>query len=123
MGPSRDRVGKPLDGEIMGAWKQAARDLGIRVEIPFTMKMENGDIDFYEGHVLDFGGPKGAVFGAIDVDENSTKSRTENGYFTSDLGLRYRRYDRQFFIDTLDDWKWFGPEGGQPNWYTGKNWG
>jgi hypothetical protein len=106
----------------MDAWRQAERDLGIRVEIPFTLKMENGDVEFYEGHVLDFGGPKGTVFGIIDLDRNTTKSRTENGYFAPDLSLSYRRYDRQFFIDTLDDWKWFGPEGKQPSWYTGKNW-
>jgi hypothetical protein len=122
MDANRDRTGRPLHGEIMDAWRHAARDLGIRVEIPFTLKMENGDVEFYEGHVLEFGGPKGTVFGIIDLDKNTTKSRTENGYFASDLSLSYRRYDRQFFIDTLDDWKWFGPEGDQPSWYTGKNW-
>jgi hypothetical protein len=59
MDANRDRTGRPLHGEIMEAWRQAERDLGIRVEIPFTLKMENGDVEFYEGHVLDFGGPKG----------------------------------------------------------------
>jgi hypothetical protein len=107
----------------MDAWRQAARDLGIQVEIPFTLKMENGDVEFYEGRVLEFGGPKGTVFGTIDLDRNTAKgSRRENGYFASDLSLSYRQYDRQFFIATLDDWKWFGPEGKQPGWYTGKDW-
>jgi hypothetical protein len=33
MDANRDRTGTPLHGEIMDAWRQAARDLGIRVEI------------------------------------------------------------------------------------------
>jgi len=78
--------------------------------------------EFFEGHVLEFGGPKGTVFGIIDAERNTKKSRTENGYFASDLSLTYRRYNRQLFIDTLDDWKWFGLEGKHPSWYTGKNW-
>jgi hypothetical protein len=32
--------------------------LGIRVEIPFALRTESGDVEFYEGHVLDFGGPR-----------------------------------------------------------------
>lgn len=106
----------------MDSWKQAAQDVGIRVEIPFALKTEAGDVEVYEGHVLDFGGPKGAVFRPIDGNRNTSKSRKENGFFASDLGVSYRQYDRQHFIDTLDHWKWFGPEGGQPNWYTGRNW-
>jgi hypothetical protein len=68
-------TGRPLDVEIMDAWKQAAQDLGIRVEIPFTLKTEKGNVEFHEGHVLDCGGPKGTVFGTIDVGKNTTKSR------------------------------------------------
>jgi len=105
----------------MDAWKQAARDLGIRVEIPFALKTQTGDVEFYEGHVLDFGGPKGTVFRPI-TDKDERTSRKENGFFASDLGPSHCQYNRQHFIDTLDDWKWFGPDGQQPDWYTGKNW-
>jgi hypothetical protein len=120
MGANDGAIDRSLDRELMDAWRVAASALGIRVVIPFMLTREVGDVEFYEGHVLEFGGPKGTVFGI--VGKNTTKNRTENGYFASDLGPSYRRYDRQFFIDTLDDWKWFGPGGEQPSWYTGKNW-
>jgi hypothetical protein len=45
----------------MDAWRRVVDDLGIGVEIPLTLKMQNGDVEFYEGHVLKFGGPKGMV--------------------------------------------------------------
>ena len=112
---------RPLNRQIMDAWKQAAQDLEIRVEIPFVLRTETGQVEFYEGRVLDFGGPKGTVFRPISVDKK-TRSREEKGFFASDLGPRYSQYDRQLFIDTLDDWKWFGPDGHQPEWYGGKNW-
>jgi hypothetical protein len=41
------------------------------------------------------------------------------------LVLQYpgcRRYNRQLFIDTLNDWGWFGEKGAEPPWYTGKPW-
>ena len=117
-----DRADSPLDSQIMEAWKQAAQDLGIRVEIPFTLRTETGSVQVCEGRVLDFGGPKGVLFRPIGSDENRDKSLKETGFFLSQLGSSYYQYDRQLFIDTLDDWKWFGPKGGQPEWYTGKNW-
>lgn len=49
---------RPLNRQIMDAWMQAAPDLGIRVEIPFVVRTDSGDVEFYEGHLLDFGGPR-----------------------------------------------------------------
>ena len=78
--------------------------------IPFTLVRQDGEVEFYEGCAIDFGGPKVTVFGRIDDRENSRESRIEAGYCASDLSDRYRRYDRQLFVDTLNDWKWFGRE-------------
>jgi hypothetical protein len=44
-------------------------------------------------------------------------SRKEAGYFWSDLSPEYQSYDRDLFIATLDDWKWFGAKGQEPAWY------
>jgi len=41
------------------AWLKAAKDLGIRVVAPFTVRTSEGELGTYEAHVLDFGGPKG----------------------------------------------------------------
>jgi len=35
----------------------------------------------------------------------------------------YGEYSDKAFIDTLDDWQFFGPDSERPQWYTGKYWG
>jgi hypothetical protein len=44
------------------------------------------------------------------------------GYFCSVLFPTYEEYKRELFIDTLDDWQFFGSERERPPWYTGKPW-
>jgi hypothetical protein len=107
----------------MNAWRDAARKLGIRVEIPFSLVSVDGEIEMYEGRVVDFGGPNGIVFRISNDDKVSGKRRKVSGYYWSDLVLTYRTYNRELFVSTLDDWKWFGPKGQEPAWYSGKNWG
>jgi len=53
---------------------------------------------------------------------DSTSSRTDCGYYASNLSDSYRCYDRAYFIATLDDWKWYGNDAERPSWYTGRNW-
>ena len=43
------------------------------------------------------------------------------GLYPSLLGESYRAYDRELFIDTLNDWGWYGG-GDPPSWYTGRPW-
>jgi len=45
----------------------------------------------------------------------------EHGYFVSVVSTSYEDYDRELFVDTLNDWQWFGP-GDPPEWYTGQPW-
>lgn len=106
----------------MKAWQQAAADLRIRVEIPFILTIEDGESESYEAHIVDFGGQKGTVIGRTDDDKGTWIRRRAAGYYVSDLAPRYRQYDRNLFMDTLNDWKWFGSKDRQPAWYTGKNW-
>ena len=53
----------------MNAWLDAAKELGIRVEIPFSLVSVDGETELYEGRAIDFGGPNGIVFGIFDDDE------------------------------------------------------
>jgi hypothetical protein len=115
-------VDRQLNQEIMNAWQQAAADLGIRVAIPFILVAENGGSESYEAHIVDFGGPKGTVIGRVDDDKGSWNRRRAAGFYVSDLAPTYRKYDRKLFMDTLNDWKWFGARHQQPAWYTGKTW-
>jgi|SRR5579864_6194548 len=111
-----------FDIEICHAWAQAAADLGIRVTTPFTLIDNTGKPTLFEAHIPDFGGPKGAVVGNKESDDEHSELRKRHGYFSSNLYESYRRYDRELFIDTLNDWGWFGEKGKEPSWYTGKPW-
>jgi hypothetical protein len=111
-----------MDERISKAWRRAAIDLGIRVVTPFEMVSESGVSELFEAHILDFGGPKGTVVGNQDGDFGQNELRSRMGYYASNLHASYRTYTKQFFIDTLNDWKWFGEPGREPEWYTGKPW-
>jgi hypothetical protein len=109
-----------LDIEIVNAFLAAAKDLGVRVTAPFTLSTPSGE-ETFEALIHDFGGPKGTVTGRVAL-RDARNSRTECGYYASNLSDSYRRYDRSLFIATLDDWKWYGSQGQKPFWYTGRNW-
>jgi hypothetical protein len=109
-----------VDEAISQAWLQAAADLGIRVTAPFAVRVSADDAVIYEAHVEDFGGPTGTVIGSLD--DELRDCRATQGYYCSNLTVSYRTYRRQQFIDTLNDWGWFGPAELRPTWYTGKPW-
>lgn len=109
-----------MDELISDAWRQAAVDLGIRVVAPFSLTTESGETEWFEVHLPDFGGPKGMVMAS--QDRGFTDMRERLGYYQSNVFPIYRTYDRQCFVDTLNDWGWFGGKGQEPGWYTGKPW-
>jgi hypothetical protein len=109
-----------FDVEISNAWIQAPTDLNIRVVAPFTLITTDGDSIVFEAYLLDFGGPKGLIVGNEGSEFGG--ARKASGYCYSNLFSGYRRYNRQLFIDTLNDWRWFGEKGAEPTWYTGKPW-
>ncbi len=118
---SRPVYRRILDDHISKAWLNAATDLGIRVVAPFPVKLSRDESLMYEAHILDFGGPNGIVVGLIERDHIGDM-RGRHGYGSSDLSSEYREYKRELFIDTLNDWQWFGQKGEEPSWYTGKKW-
>jgi predicted NUDIX family NTP pyrophosphohydrolase len=54
MNKAGDSSKRELDQEIMSAWREAAEELGIRVEIPFILVAEDGETERYGGRVIDF---------------------------------------------------------------------
>jgi hypothetical protein len=118
---SRPVYRRTLDEQISRAWLNAATDLGIRVVVPFSILVSTDESLLYEAHIVDFGGPKGMVVGIPERDPIADL-RSRQGYGSSDLSAVYRQYQRELFIDTLNDWQWFGEKGEAPSWYTGKSW-
>jgi hypothetical protein len=109
-----------VDLQISDAWQQAAADLGIRVVAPFALAKESGEIQWFEALISDFGGPNGTIVGNHDSGFHDIRERL--GYYASNLYPSYRSYIREYFVDTLNDWGWFGADGEEPPWYTGEPW-
>jgi len=99
-----------IDQKISDAWKRAADDLEIRVVAPFAI-VSDGETWNFEALVLDFGSGQGAV-----VMSQVSERRLDRWF--SILYPIYRQYERDHFIDTLNDWGWFGV-GEPPAWYAG----
>jgi hypothetical protein len=119
-----EQQGRTVDTDVVNSWLAAAEDLGVKVTAPFTLVTSSGDRETFEALVHNFGGPKGTVTGRVVGSQGDpVKSRSESGYYASNLGDAYRHYDRSLFIATLDDWKWFGKDEDRPAWYTGRTWG
>jgi len=104
-----------LDTRMIEAWRQAATDLGLRLTAPFDTTDKQGRPIQVEGFLPDFGGPSGITFVSF-----ARRIQPANvGLYGSVLFEIYRKYERSLFIETLEDWGWFGPADGRPGWYAG----
>ncbi len=45
-----------------------------------------------------------------------------NRLYISVLHASYRTYRRETFVDTLNDWGWYGAPSEVPYWYSGTSW-
>ena len=92
---------------ISEAWQQAASDLGIRVQAPYSLNANDGPTIQFEALICDFGGPKGVLITTVGEDTKFAAA-TEAGFFCSQLNPdSYSSYVPELFRDTLDDWGWF----------------
>jgi len=110
------------EARVVSAWKEAAADLRIRFISPFIAQSTSGLRHEYLGLVPMFGGPIGTLIRVLREPSEKSPDPEGDGYYWSILSPGYARYDRQSFIDTLDDWQFFGPDTERPEWYSGKSW-
>jgi hypothetical protein len=107
-----------LNKKLIKAWSKASEELGIQIETPFILKIENVEIEFGL-HIKNFGSELGILIFTIDNMSGFDKAK-ECGFYCSALNpFRYENYDRENFIETLTDWGYFGHESGKPEWYNG----
>lgn len=102
------------------AWRQAAADLQVRFEAPFALEHQ-GSTFWSCGWLPSFGCASGAViadrFSAPEIFEVCDAL----GYYASGLSpYHYETYDRASFMETLNDWGWFGSRSEAPAWFTGR---
>jgi hypothetical protein len=109
------------EAKVVAAWHQAAAELGIKFTSPFAVTLDGTLVESL-GLVHDFGRRIGTLISVLHEPSEAKRLHGGDDYFTSILGSGYARYDRQLFIDTLDDWQFFGSEAERPSWYSGKSW-
>ena len=110
------------EARIVAAWKEAAADLRIQFTSPFVVPLQDGRTHEHLGLVHRFGRRIGTLIKVLHEPSEKSPHPAGDDYYWSILGPGYCRYERQSFIDTLDDWQFFGPEAERPEWYTGKSW-
>jgi hypothetical protein len=100
------------------AWRTAGVDLGIVVVTPVPAPLD-GCAAWIEG----FGSKFGMVILALHKEPNPLVTiAREQGLYCSSVSESYSVYDRELFIDTLNDWGWHGDPACAPDWYTGAPW-
>jgi hypothetical protein len=109
------------EAKVVAAWKEGAVDLGYEFTSPFVVTLDGSRYE-HLGLVHRFGGRIGALISVLYEPSEKIPRPTGDDYHWSILGPGYACYERQSFIDTLDDWQFFGPDSERPEWYTGKCW-
>ncbi|HYV39094.1 MAG TPA: hypothetical protein VE988_25635 [Gemmataceae bacterium] len=99
----------------------AAEDLGIRVSAPFVLVEDGGKAHQFIALFPDFGGPHGTLILELDDYGTAPQLVAQNlGYGWSCLNTgSYGCYDRDVWIETLDDWGWSGSTEHRPSWCHG----
>jgi hypothetical protein len=110
-----------MKSELISSWEQAAIDLKIKIQAPFKLTVGDKEIDCYL-LVEHFGSKKGTV--VLSTDNMDDLDEPEKlGFYCSALNpANYSTYERDHFIDTLNDWGFFGEKEQTPDWYKGDSW-
>jgi len=112
-----------ISERVINSWKLASKDLNIKIQSPFILTTKNNKKVQFDLLVEKFGSKNGMIIFSFNK-MHDIKLLIENDYSYSGLFLRsYSTYNRQHFIDTLNDWGYFGDVANTPDWYTGQPWG
>jgi len=101
---------------LIQAWQEAAQDLGIEIVLPFVLTLTNGETVHADILVKDFGPTLVFTDKAVEILNRLGDQLGVAGYGYSAFCGDELVYDRDLFIDTLNDWGWTGPEDRRPTW-------
>ena len=105
--------------QIANAWRRAANDLDIEVISPFSIELEGQGKCEFIALIKSFGTSKGTLICSPEEwdDFGYSYLAEDHGYYCSGVYAVYEQYEKDLFIDTLNDWGWFGDESARPCWY------
>ena len=99
------------------SWTDAAKDLGVSIDTSFLFN--GSEIILIKSYGSKLGTLIVPIESRIKIDFEDLKNK---GFYVSQLGDGYKKYNKDLFIDTLNDWGYFGSESLKPIWYNGKPW-
>ena len=71
-------------------------------------------------YLPDFGSEHGTLLTCRFDAEAVSEAADQTAYYQSGLNPRaYEPYRRSLFVETLNDWGWFGDAASAPAWFTG----
>lgn len=103
------------------AWLDAAKDLNIRVIHPVTFITHEGvEVESVGVLLPDFGSSNGILLTCrFDSDEVMDLAYKTDFYQSGLNPHSYEPYNRELYVDTLEDWGWFGKPNEAPEWFSG----
>ena len=109
--------------KITNLWKFASQELGFSFASPYTIEIDGRQVECI-GLAPDFGSVKGMVLFVGDAASIYawTAAAQKGGFGFSQQSFSFLSYDREFFIETLNDWGWVPIDRPPPPWYTGEPW-
>jgi len=113
-----------IESKVVAAWKEASVDLGFQFTSPIVVTLPDGSRQEYLGLVHHFGRRVGTLISVLYEPSERFDHSTNDDYYWSILGPGYGQYKRDDFIETLNDWGYFGPVDRRPDWYApAAHWG
>jgi len=116
------QVGEELFEGLVRAWSDARNDLKIDVVAPFDLMIDDTELKCV-ALLRQFGFRNGMLVmddSTLDETFGLAKVAVERGYGFSYLGRGFTTYQRESFIEALNDWSWNGDAAGAPDWYRGE---
>lgn len=103
------------------AWQQAGHVLGIRIEMPFLVRVAHR-VHECLAHLPDFGGPAGiAIFATRPPDfaadpQEALDAQALGLAYTFLNAEAYGAFSEELFANTLREWGYAGPSEHRPGW-------
>lgn len=106
------------DDALINAWKLAALELGLEIICPFKINTENGIVS-YPILVKHFGGKRGTIIARHEQFMDFPMPKHKDYYFSAVSSDYYLNFNKKLFIETLEDWGFYGNKETKPHWYIG----
>ncbi len=108
-----------MSDRLLEKWSEAARDLGLDIQFPFTLVLDCGAHIGARLLLKNFGFVNGMI---IVTDFEPIRDFADEivaagyGFSTLSEPSAGDLYNREVFIEILRDWTWSGPEALRPKW-------